>query len=252
MASVSVGYNRPDNRDSGTLLAEIGKKIRILDENLCCKLNKISDSLQSLVDLEINEPTKSYDFELTCSSIDGRLLIQRFDKNTGTLTLFESDGITAVTDGSNSSNCTPKQYDFEPTEVCVNGEKWTKIFVFDTNLNIPVIISILWLDSNNNIVFPPDPLLVNNEKCNPTCLPLISDCFGNDLSTLQPSHNFSIQKPNCCKIKITTTIGSFMLSKEINQYTTSDFGCLINITSVDILSGNCNLSDIYIIGNKLK
>lgn len=81
--------------------------------------------------------------------------------------------------------------------------------------------------------------------------PAISEAFGNDLSTLQAGHNFSITKPSCCKIKVTTSVGSFHVLENIQFYNTSDFECPITITAVEVISGNCALDKIHIISNKL-
>lgn len=84
------------------------------------------------------------------------------------------------------------------------------------------------------------------------CCPSISEAFADDLSTLLSSHNYVITKPQCCKIKVTTSIGSFHVLENVQSYTTSDFNCLVDITSVEIVSGSCTLDKIQIIGNKLK
>jgi hypothetical protein len=81
--------------------------------------------------------------------------------------------------------------------------------------------------------------------------PEICEAFGDDLSTLCAGHNFSITKPSCCKIKVTTDIGSFHVLDNIQFYNTSDFKCLVTVISVDIVSGNCTLDSIHIISNRL-
>jgi hypothetical protein len=77
----------------------------------------------------------------------------------------------------------------------------------------------------------------------------ISEAFGNDLSTLKAGKSFSITKPACCKIKVTTDIGSFHVLDGIQQYSSSDFTCEVNVTGVEIVSGNCTLDKIHIISN---
>jgi hypothetical protein len=91
-------------------------------------------------------------------------------------------------------------------------------------------------------------------KCGiePDCNPLICEASGDDLSTLCAGHNFSITKPSCCVVKITTSIGSFTIQEGIQHYSTSDFACVVSITEVEIISGNCLLNKIHIISNKLK
>jgi hypothetical protein len=82
--------------------------------------------------------------------------------------------------------------------------------------------------------------------------PLISEAYGNDLSTLLVGHNFSITKPACCKVKVTTSIGSFTLVSGIQHYSTSDFESTVSIISVEIVEGTCSLSDVHLISNKIK
>lgn len=145
-------------------------------------------------------------------------------------------------------------YDYEKESICVDGNTYTKVFVFDkTGDGSPNLVSIFWLDETDTVVPTPDPLLINNSNCNTveTCLPSISEAYGNDLSTLLPSHNFSIQKPDCCVVKVTTNVGVFSVQKGVGFYNTSDFKCPISITEVEILSGSCTLDKVYIIGNKL-
>jgi hypothetical protein len=84
-----------------------------------------------------------------------------------------------------------------------------------------------------------------------TKLPSISEGFGDDLSTLLEGNNFSITKPACCKIKITTSIGSFHMMKGVQFYNTSDFLIPITISNVEIVDGDCALDAIHIISNKL-
>jgi hypothetical protein len=80
----------------------------------------------------------------------------------------------------------------------------------------------------------------------------ITEAFGDDLSTLKPGNNFSITKPSCCVVKVTTNIGPFTLVEGIQHYSTSDFTCLVTIDSVEVISGGCTLDKIHIISNKIQ
>jgi hypothetical protein len=144
------------------------------------------------------------------------------------------------------------KYDYEIEKVCVDGRQWTKTYVYDPSSVNPTLVSILWLDHTDTPTTAPDIALINNANCIPACIPVISEAYGIDISTLQPSHNFSIQKPDCCVVRVTTSAGTFTVQKGVGFYNTSDFYCLITITAVEILSGTCELDKIYIIGNKLK
>jgi len=81
--------------------------------------------------------------------------------------------------------------------------------------------------------------------------PQICEAFGDDLSTLCAGHNFSITKPACCKIKVTTSVGTFHVLENIQFYNSSDFKCPITITAIEIISGSCSLDKVHIISNKL-
>jgi len=145
------------------------------------------------------------------------------------------------------------RYDYELVSVCVNGETWEKWYVWDKQGDAsPNIISTLWIDNTGNIVSAPDNTLINNTNCLPKCQISISDAFANDLSSLLVGHSLSITKPACCELLITTTVGQFRLIKGVQSYTTAIFECPLNITDINILSGNCTLSDIHIISNKIK
>jgi hypothetical protein len=149
--------------------------------------------------------------------------------------------------------CNPgHQYDYEHIEKCVDGKTWTQWFVWDKLYDgDPNIVSILWIDENGLTVPAPDASLIDNENCK-ICNPEICSATGDDLSTLCPAHNFSILKDKCCKIKVNTSIGSFIIPETVNAFSTSDFECTYTIDSVEILKGNCSLDTISIIGSKLK
>jgi hypothetical protein len=76
-------------------------------------------------------------------------------------------------------------------------------------------------------------------------IPTISSAFGSDLSTLLPGKNISIQKPDCCAIKVNTSAGSFIVTRKMTGYSTGDFCNDVTVTSVELLSGaTCSLDDI--------
>lgn len=206
-------------------------------------------------------PTSSnQDVEVTCISNDGGttsvsgVVVYDLTVSPPTETIYLNGVNVTGTYIKVPCNSNTTLLDYEKKTVCVDGLTYTKVFVFDaTNDGSPNLITVLWLDETDTVIPAPDPLLINNSNCNTveTCLPSISEAYGNDLSTLLPSHNFSIQKPDCCVVKVTTNVGIFSVQKGVGFYNTSDFKCLISITGVEILSGNCTLDKVYIIGNKL-
>jgi hypothetical protein len=92
----------------------------------------------------------------------------------------------------------------------------------------------------------------SDKVTSPSELPSISDAFGNDLSTLLAGNSFTITKPDCCKIRIVTSIGTFTLRDKETFYSTDNYDKPFTIISVTILEGNCTLDNIHIISNKTK
>lgn len=78
------------------------------------------------------------------------------------------------------------------------------------------------------------------------CEPTISSAPGNALGTLLPGTSVSVQKSNCCALKVTTSAGSFIVSKDVTGYSTGDFNCPVTVTAVEILSGTCDLADVIV------
>jgi len=140
-------------------------------------------------------------------------------------------------------------YDYEKESICVDGNTYTKVFVFDkTGDGSPNLVSIFWLDETDAVVAAPDPTLINNANCK-VCLPTISDAFADDLSTLLPGTSFVITKPDCCKVLVATSAGSFTLREKETYYATTDFKCAVTIDSIVVVSGTCTPDSIHIISN---
>ena len=78
------------------------------------------------------------------------------------------------------------------------------------------------------------------------CAPTISSSFANDLSVLLPGTTISIQKPNCCVLRVTTSVGSFLVSKTAVAYSTSEFNCPVTVTGVTVVSGTCDLASVIV------
>jgi hypothetical protein len=146
------------------------------------------------------------------------------------------------------------KYDYETSEVCVDGKSWTKIQIFDPSSGTPQYVTTIWMDENEVVQPTPSASLINNANCNIVILPTpsISDALGDDLSTLLDSHSFSISKPECCTILVNTSIGSFRVVKGTVAYSTTQYDAPFKINIISIVSGNCSLSNIHVIGNKIK
>ncbi|MGL4977948.1 MAG: hypothetical protein ACRC5G_08030 [Cetobacterium sp.] len=218
----------------------------------------VNGVLQPLVTVPTTYPlvsNNSYDFEIGCSSVDGRTVIAYFEVNSSGVQptiLYEADGTTLVSDGSVLEKCTGITYDRELTEVCVDGFTWTKVRIFDTSTTTANLVSTFWIDNNETIQPAPVASLINNANCVPVLTQSISEAYADDLTTLLAGTSFVIYKPICCKIQVITTIGSFTLDEKIEVYSTADFNSSFFITQINVLSGNCPLEKIKVISNKTK
>ena len=223
-------------------------------QNLLHVLKIISDKLCDLLEILGNpSSTTTIDPEIVCISNDGGVTttigIAVFDTSVNPpITTLYLNGVEAV--GYTMIPCNQAmKYDYEKEDVCVDGQSYKKIYVLDkTGDGTPNLIGILWLDETDAVVAAPDPTLINNANCK-VCLPTISDAFADDLSTLLPGTSFVITKPDCCKVLVATSAGSFTLREKETQYSTTDFKCPITITGITIVSGTCSLADIHIISN---
>jgi len=201
-----------------------------------------------------DQQSTQIDPESVCLTNDGGITIingwEVFDISTNPPTSKLYIGGIEVTGYSVVSCDKQMQYDYEKERICVDGETWTKWYVWDkTGDGTPSLVSVLWLDKNDLVVMPPDQTLINNIKCNQSCIPTISDAFGNDLSSLLPGTSFIITKPECCRINVITSAGSFTLIDGETYYGTDTFRCPITINSINIISGSCSLDKIHVISN---
>ena len=110
------------------------------------------------------------DPEVVCLSNDGGVTIVKgvveFDTSTvpTTKTIYLFDGSLAT--GYTVVSCNAKTFDTEFRQVCVDGQNWTQIFVFDKSVSMVAPIQIGWLDQNDAVVVAPSPTLINNINCN--------------------------------------------------------------------------------------
>jgi hypothetical protein len=107
----------------------------------------------------------SVDFEIGCSSVDGRMLVRSFVQDEdGTITsqVFEQDGVTAVTDGSTLVNCSAK--DIEDVESCfqdVTDKSITYRQVVFVETATQTVVASIWLNSKGVAIDAP----LNVEPC---------------------------------------------------------------------------------------
>ena len=128
--------------------------------------------------------------------------------------------------------------------MCDNGTEFIRSLVFEGGV----------FSSKADHKLDGTPYTVSDEatvklgKCTgeTVCEPTISSAPAETLAGLLPGSSISVQKDNCCSVKVTTSAGSFIVTKNVTGYSTSDFNCPVTVTSVEVLSGTCDLADIII------
>ena len=110
------------------------------------------------------------DPEVVCLSNDGGITVIKgiveFDTSTvpATKTIYLFDGSVAT--GYTVVSCNAKTFDTEFREVCVDGQKWLQVLVFDKSVSMVAPVQVGWMDSTANVVPAPSPALINNINCN--------------------------------------------------------------------------------------
>lgn len=191
------------------------------------------------------------DFELACGEdpATGHQIQTAYRATpSGPVVLWRVDTTTGLEwtgDPSTLEGCGGTKLESDPVEMCDNGVEFIRWVVkkngeptgvtYDTDLAMqPYTVT--------------DEAAVTKGKCVPAvvCEPTISSAPGDALGTLLPGTSVSIQKNNCCTLKVTTSAGSFIVSKDVTGYSTGDFKCPVTVTAVEILSGTCDLADVIV------
>jgi hypothetical protein len=113
--------------------------------------------------------SKKIDPEVVCISNDGGATIIKgvieFDTTTtpSTKILYLLDGTLAT--GYVVVPCEGKTFDTEFRDVCVDGQTWTQILVFDKTVSLTSPSQIGWMNASGTNVSAPDPSLINNVNC---------------------------------------------------------------------------------------
>jgi hypothetical protein len=241
-------------------MGDIRKDIERIKASLCClsaSSNTTSDpccpetnSVLSNILLELQK--QKYDFELLCASTDSRIIVSKFNKETGIQELTELDG-SAIVDGATGVNCKDASYDREIISICVNGEQWTKILIFNS-LFPSTIEAIIFLDSFDNI--QPAPVTYSHGMCpvvydkivngEVTFLPqggAIATTFnGNPVSDVMVTN----LTPNIIEIKYSTL---FPVSGNSLFYCASGQTVHINTNDVNDLIQEITITDVLSIGD---
>jgi hypothetical protein len=164
------------------------------------------------------------------------VLIKRWDTVTGT----EWTGDPATLEG-----CGGKPLEAEQELFCDNGVEFLRWFTIEAGVPTGQYVDT---DFTGALYTVTDEANVKRGACVPAvvCEPTISSAPASTLAGLLPGTSVSIQKGNCCSLKVNTSAGSFIVSKDVTGYSTSNFNCPVTVTSVEILSGSCNLADVIV------
>jgi hypothetical protein len=191
------------------------------------------------------------DFELSCGKdpATGHQIQTAYTATaSGPVILWRVDTVTGLPwtgDPTTLEDCGGTKLESDPIEMCDGGVEFIRWVVkkdgkptgvtYDTDLSMqPYTVT--------------DEANVTKGKCVPDviCEPTISSAPGNALGTLLPGTSVSVQKSNCCALKVTTSAGSFIVSKDVTGYSTGDFKCPVTVTAVEVLSGTCDLADVIV------
>ncbi len=239
-------------------IGELAKRIRELNDTACCIKNNTSSSSDYTVILEnilLELQKKKFDWEFVCLTNDGGTTVSNgvavYDVTVDTVTVkYYINGVEVTGYEQTDCNVNVLHYDYEKNSICVDGNSYTKWFIWDKTTNIPTLVSTIWLNELDVIVPAPNPLLIDNINCQVACQPAITQATGDDLTPLGPSHSFTIKKPKCCLVDIVTSIGTFTMDIGTEILTTKEFGCVFTINAVTVRNG-CDPAEIQIIGSKL-
>lgn len=163
------------------------------------------------------------------------VLIKRWDTVTGA----EWTGDPATLEA-----CSGTTFESDPIEMCDAGTTFLRWIVKDGGKPTGVKFDT---DLTGTAYVVTDESGVTAGKCDTgSCAPTISSAYGDTLAGLLPGTSVSIQKNNCCALKVTTSAGAFIVSKDVTGYSTGDFKCAVSVISIEVLSGTCSLGDVIV------
>lgn len=183
------------------------------------------------------DPATGHDIQTAYKITNGDfVLIKRWDVVTGA----EWTG-----DPSTLEGCGGTKYEAEKQLMCDNGTEFLRWFVLKNGLPTGQFVDTDFAGAT----YTPTGT-VSHGACVVACAPSISSSTADALGSLLPGHSVSIQKDNCCALKVTTSAGSFIVSKDFTGYSTGDFDCTVTVTAVEVLSGTCSLADVIVTTQK--
>lgn len=80
------------------------------------------------------------------------------------------------------------------------------------------------------------------------CVPYLASSIGDPAPFFEPFDTFSVVKPRCCEIVISTSAGSVVIPEGVESFTSPSFPCTISDLSVE---GDC-VDEVYIVVSREK
>lgn len=193
------------------------------------------------------EPQSDVETVTLCNPANDHQIVFQYDMSTVPPTLLSAfDMMTGAVFTGNASDlevCSGAVVESDPQEMCDNGVQFIRWFVMKKGVPTGVHYDT---DKAGTAYAVTNEAGVTFGKCVSACLPTISSAPADTLDGLLPGTSVSIQKSNCCTLKVTTSAGSFIVSKDVTGYSTGDFKCAVTVTAVEILSGTCALADVIV------
>jgi hypothetical protein len=215
----------------------------------------------------------SVDFEVGCSSIDGRIVVRSYVQNdSGAITsqVFEQDGVTLVTDGSILVACSGK--DIEDVEYCFQDISdptitYKQVLFVDTTTN--TVVATLWLSSLGSTIVAPTNIeackenkisgtVGVNKGCNTLAIESYSDTFKSIIDqvlSVKDCNSEAILKAlqaikantatsNTNEVLIVTALNSILSEVQVVNANTDTIEAKLQTLITDQLIGNLTLTQI--------
>lgn len=127
------------------------------------------------------------------------------------------------------------------------------VFNFGTYIGSPVnsggTYKAIWYDCGDPTIFNVNDPSDRPQKIDPSwseiecCKPMIASYKGDQIPAIVPQYNiFSVYKPQCCTVTVTTSAGEIIIPDSVVAFTAEKFDCPLSEFSV---SGDC-LSNVTV------
>lgn len=224
---------------------------------LCCPTPARNGNYPHAVPVSPDGPNPNHDYEVVtrCDpDTDAQILIQ-YDVSVSPPAVVAMIDLTTgeawTGDVTTLQSCGGASAESDPVLMCDGGVEFLRHIV-KTNGEPTGVKFDTKLDGTLYTVVDEAGLKVGACAAEVVCEPDISSATADDLSLLRPGHSISVQKGNCCKIKVTTSAGAFIVAKTVTGYSTGNFKCPVSVSAVEVLEGTGALEDIIVTAQKIE